>query len=50
MVEDHHPTVEEIVREFYANLHKRCGDSFQTWVWKKEIVMTFTLISNIIGA
>jgi hypothetical protein len=32
MVEDHYPSVEEIVREFYANLHLRCGDSFLTCV------------------
>jgi hypothetical protein len=32
MVKDHRPAVEEIVREFYANLHQRCDDSFLTWV------------------
>jgi hypothetical protein len=30
MVEDHHPVVETIMWEFYANLHKRRGDSFCT--------------------
>jgi hypothetical protein len=37
MVVDHHPAVEEIVHEFYANLH---GDSFQTWVREKVIHVT----------
>ena len=30
IVEDHRPAIEEIVWEFYANLHQRCGDSFCT--------------------
>ena len=28
LVEDHHPTIEDLVCEFYSNLHKRAGDSF----------------------
>jgi hypothetical protein len=50
MVVDHCPAVMEIVHEFYANLHNRRSDSFRTWVKKKEIVVTPTLISNIMGA
>jgi hypothetical protein len=50
MVEDHCPAVEEIVREFYANLHQRHGDSFLTWVREKVIEVTPTLISHIMGA
>jgi hypothetical protein len=30
MVEDHCPAIEEIVWEFYANLHQRHGNSFRT--------------------
>jgi tRNA 2-selenouridine synthase SelU len=30
MVEDHRPAIIELVREFYANLHRRAGDSFFT--------------------
>jgi hypothetical protein len=43
MVEDHYPTVEEIVREFYVNIYRR-------WIRGKEIVVTPTLISTIKGA
>jgi hypothetical protein len=50
MVRDHHPTVKEIVREFYANLHQRHSDSFRVWIRGKGIEVTPTLISNIIGA
>jgi hypothetical protein len=50
MVEDHCPTVEKIVFEFYANLHRRCCDSFWTWVRSKKIEVTSTLISNVTGA
>jgi hypothetical protein len=32
MVEDHCPTVKEIVWEFYTNLHQRRSDSFHTWL------------------
>ena len=35
MLEHHRPTVEEIVQEFYTNLHQRHGDSFLTWVREK---------------
>jgi hypothetical protein len=30
MVEDHRPAIAKLVREFYANLHRRVGDSFLT--------------------
>ena len=40
MVEDHRPVIEEIVWEFYANLHQRCGDSFCTWIKGKRIKVT----------
>jgi hypothetical protein len=50
MVGDHCPTVEEIVREFYANLLQRRGDSFLTWIRGKEIEVSPTLISNITRA
>jgi hypothetical protein len=32
MVEDHCPTVEEIVCKFYVNLHQRRGSSFRSWI------------------
>jgi hypothetical protein len=44
MVKDHRPEVEEIMREFYANLHHRCGDFFLI------VEVTPTLINNITGA
>ena len=50
MVEDHRGVVEEVVREFYANLHQRRGDSFLTWVRGKVIEVTPTLIGCITGA
>jgi hypothetical protein len=50
MAKDHHPTVETIVWEFYANLHQRCGDSFRTWLRGRAIKVTPTLISKITGA
>jgi hypothetical protein len=50
MVEDHCPTIEDLVREFYANLHRRVGDSFYTWVKEKEIHVTLNLISTITEA
>ena len=50
MVVDHRLEVEEIVREFYVNLHKRRDDSFRTWVREKVIHLTFALLSNIMGA
>jgi hypothetical protein len=49
MVEDHYPTVEVIVWEFYANIHQRCGDSFHTWRRGTTIDVTLTLISKITG-
>ena len=49
MVEDHRPAVEEIVYEFYANLHQRRGDSFRTWLKGTTIKVTPTLISMITG-
>jgi hypothetical protein len=50
MVKDHCPAIEELVREFYANLHWRVGDSFLTWVRGTEIYVTPDLINAIIGA
>jgi hypothetical protein len=50
MVGHHCPTVVEIVREFYANLHQRRGNSFLTWIRGKEIKVSPTLISNITRA
>jgi hypothetical protein len=50
MVEDYYPTVEEIVQEFYANLYQKHDDSFRTWISRREIEVTPTLISNISGA
>jgi hypothetical protein len=47
MVEDHRPTVEAIVWEFYVNLHQRRGDSFHTWLKGTTIKVTLTLISTI---
>ena len=49
MVEDHCSTIEEIVWEFYANLHQRCGDSFYTWIRGRRIEVTLALISALIG-
>jgi hypothetical protein len=46
MVEDHHPAIAELVREFYANIHRRVGDSFLTWVRGMKIHMTSSLISH----
>jgi hypothetical protein len=50
MVVDHHPSVKEIVCEFYAKLHKRRNNSFSTWVREKAIHVTLALISNITRA
>jgi hypothetical protein len=50
MVGDHRPVVEELVREFYANIQRRRGDSFWAWVREKAIYVTPTLISTITGA
>jgi hypothetical protein len=50
MVEDHRPAIPELVREFYANLHRRAGDSFFTWVRGTEIHVTPDLVSAITGA
>jgi hypothetical protein len=47
MAEDHHPTVETIVWEFYANLHQRRGDSFRTWLRETAIEVTPMLINEI---
>jgi hypothetical protein len=48
MVEDHHPAVEAIVWEFYANLHQRRSDSFCTWLRGTTIKVIPTLINTII--
>jgi hypothetical protein len=50
MVEDHCPTIAELVREFYANIHHRVGYSFLTWVRGIEIHVTPNLISAITKA
>jgi hypothetical protein len=50
MVEDHRPVIVELVREFYANLHRRAGDSFSTWVRGTEIHVTPDLVSAITRA
>jgi hypothetical protein len=50
MVKDHRPAIAELVWEFYANLHRRVGDSFFTWVRGTEIHVTPDLISAIIRA
>jgi hypothetical protein len=50
IVVDHCEVVEEIVREFYTNLHQRHGDSFQTMVRRTKIEVTLTLINNITRA
>jgi hypothetical protein len=50
MVEDHRPAIAELVRKFYANLHRRAGDSFSTWVRGMEIHVTPNLVSAITGA
>jgi hypothetical protein len=50
MVEDHRPTIKELVREFYTNIHRRVGDSFLTWIRGTEIHVTLDLISSIIEA
>jgi hypothetical protein len=42
--------IEELVREFYANIHRRVGDSFLTWVKGTEIHVTPDLIGTITGA
>jgi hypothetical protein len=49
MSEDHRPTVETVVWEFYGNLHQRRGDSFRTWLKGRAIEVTPTLISEIAG-
>jgi hypothetical protein len=49
MVEDHHPIVVELVHEFYANLHMRCGNSFHIWLKGKLIIVTPTPVRNITG-
>jgi hypothetical protein len=38
------------MREFYANLYRKAGDSFLTWVRGTEIHVTLDLISAIIRA
>jgi hypothetical protein len=50
MVKDHLPAIAKLVREFYANLHRRAGDSFFTWVRGTKIHVTPDLISAITGA
>jgi hypothetical protein len=50
MVEDHRPAIAELAQEFYANLHRRLGNSFFTWVRGTEIHVTSDLISAITGA
>jgi hypothetical protein len=50
MVKDHRLAIAELVREFYANIHRRVGNSFLTWVRGTEIHVTPDLISTIIGA
>jgi hypothetical protein len=50
MAEDHHPVVETIVWEFYANLHQRRSDLFRTWLRGRVIAVTPTLISEITRA
>jgi hypothetical protein len=50
MVEDHRPAIAKFVREFYANLHRRAGDSFFTWVRGTKIHVTPDLVSAITGA
>ena len=47
MVEDHCLVIEEIVREFNANLHQRRGNSFRTWLRGTTIEVTPTIISSI---
>jgi hypothetical protein len=49
MAEDHCPTVEVIVLEFYANIHQRSSNSFCTWLRGTAIDVTPTLISEITG-
>jgi hypothetical protein len=49
MAEDHCPTMEVIVWEFYANIHQRRSDSFCTWLRGTAIDVTPTLISEITG-
>jgi hypothetical protein len=50
MVEDHYPTMEAIVWEFYANLHQRRNDSFRAWLRGIAIEVTPILINAITGA
>jgi hypothetical protein len=47
IVEDHRPAIEDLVREIYANIHRRVGDSFLTWVRGTKIHVTPILISAI---
>jgi hypothetical protein len=49
MVGDHRLAAEELVREFYANIHWRYDKSFQTCVRREGIHVTPTLISTIMG-
>ena len=49
MVEDHRPEIKKLVRKFYANLHRRAGDSFLTWVRGTEIHVIPDLINAITG-
>jgi hypothetical protein len=49
MAEDHHPAMEVIVWEFYANIYQRRGNSFCTWLRGTAIDVTPALISEIIG-
>jgi hypothetical protein len=44
------PSDRGLVCEFYANLYRKAGDSFYTWVKEKEIHVTPNLISTITGA
>jgi hypothetical protein len=50
MVEDHRPTMEAIVWEFYTNLHQRRGNLFRTWLKGIAIEVIPMLISEITGA
>jgi hypothetical protein len=47
IVEDHRPAIAELVLEFYANIHRRVGDSFFTWVRGTKIHVTPDLINVI---
>jgi hypothetical protein len=49
MVEDHRPVVEDIVWEFYTNIHQRRSNSFHTWLRGMVKEVTPTLINTITG-